>query len=185
MADLAALLEREASTEKEAIISEAKTRASEIVTKAKEEAKTLTSRAEAVLAKQYDAEVLQVKSAAQLEASALKLRTQNEAVQKVFALVQEKIQDIVKDRDKYKEILNKLFLEAKEVVGEVSTVIVNPADKELLDLEGLKIKTDANIFAGVKLQGQDQSVMVENSLSARLAGLHEELSSEVFRILFD
>ncbi len=184
MADLAALLEREASVEKEAIISEAKAKASEIVAKATEEAKALISRTEPVLTKQHEAEVLRVKSAAQLEASALKLRTQNEAVQKVFAQVEKNIQELVKDRDKYQVILNKLFQEAKKVVGEVSTVFINPADEELIELEDLQVKTDKSVFAGVKLQGKGMSSTVENSLPARLANLREELSSEVFRTLF-
>ncbi len=185
MAELAALLEREASVEKEIVISEAKAKASEIVAKAKEEAKALITRTEPVLTKQHEAEILRVKSAAQLEASALKLHTQNEAVQKVFAQVEENIKKLVADKDKYKEVLNKLFLEAKEIVGEVSTVTLNPADKELLELEGLKVKTDESVFAGVKLQGKNMSTTVENSLPARLANLREELSSEVFRTLFN
>ncbi len=185
MADLAALLEREASLEKETVISEAKAQASEIVAKAKEEAQALISQAEPALAKQHEAKILRVKSAAQLKASALKLRTQNEAVQKVFDQAEKNIKKLVKDKDKYQAVLNKLFLEAKETVGEVSTVIINPADKELLELEDFKVKTDKSVFAGVKLQGKDMGATVENSLPARLASLREELSSEVFRALFN
>lgn len=184
MANLAALLEREASFEREAIISAAKEQASEMITKAKEESQALVARKEAELKKQHEAEMLRVKSAAQLEASALKLRTQNEAVQNVFSLVEENIKKLVKDKEKYKVILNKLFDEAKEAMGEVSTVIVNPEDKELLDMDGLEVESSEAVFAGIKLRGKG-SITIENSLFARLASLREELSSQVFRTLFD
>lgn len=50
MANLAALLDREAGAEIEAILSEARQRASEIVARAKEEAKQIVSLKERVLA---------------------------------------------------------------------------------------------------------------------------------------
>ena len=56
---------------------------------------------------------------------------------------------------------------------------------ELLELEDVQVKTDDSVFAGVKLQGKGMSSTVENSLPARLANLREELSSEVFRTLFN
>ncbi|MEZ4607112.1 MAG: V-type ATP synthase subunit E [Deinococcales bacterium] len=184
MANLAALLDREAGAEIEAILSEARQRASEIVARAKEEAKQIVSLKERVLASEHEAAIVRAKSAAQLEASALKLRTQNEAVQHVFNQVEDTINHLVKDKNNYGGVLNNLFKEASEAVGKVSSIVVNPADKDLIKApEGVKVETDPSLIAGVRLKGDKSNATIENTLGARLDTLRGELASDVYKLL--
>ena len=69
MANLAALLEREASAEVETILSEARQRASEIVAKAEEDAKALTAQRERLSQTQGEAARVRAASAATTELS--------------------------------------------------------------------------------------------------------------------
>ncbi|HEV2126581.1 MAG TPA: V-type ATP synthase subunit E, partial [Chloroflexota bacterium] len=62
MANLSALLDKEASLEIEAILSEARERASEIVAKAREEADTVVAQQERVARTQYDAALVRSRS---------------------------------------------------------------------------------------------------------------------------
>jgi len=184
MANLAALLDREAGAEIEAILSEARQRASEIVARAKDEAKTIVAQKERQLLGEHEAAIVRAKSAAQLEASALKLRTQNEAVQGIFGKVEEGIAALMKDKSRYQGVLNNLFKEAAEAVGNVSSIIVNPADKDLIKApQGVKVETDPNIVGGLRLRGDKSNATIENTLGARLETLRNDLASDVYKML--
>lgn len=185
MANLAAILDKEASAEIEAILSEAQNRASEIVAKAKEEAQSLIAQKERALSSQHEAAIVRAKSAAQLAASSLTLRSQNDGVVGVFDKVNSGINDLMKDKGKYKKVMNSLFKEASGAVGKVTSVIVNPADKDVIDVpDGVKIETDDSVTAGVKLRSEGSNATVENSLFSRLDSLRDELASDVSNILF-
>jgi V/A-type H+/Na+-transporting ATPase subunit E len=191
MANLAALLEKEASAEIEALLSEARKRASEIVASAKAEADSIVAQREQSSRAQYEATLVRAKSAAQLEASSLKLRAQHGAVENVLAAAKAQLDALVKDKN-YEGVFQKLLKEALEAVGgntaNVSAVIVNSSDKALaekiaatLGLQG-KVKTDDSVKGGVKLATGTNTI--ENTLYGRLAALRDELASAVSSILF-
>lgn len=193
MADLAALLDKEASAEIEAILSEARTRASEIVAQAEEEAQRIIAQRKHALASQHDASLVRAKSAAQLEAASLKLRSQHQAVEAVFDEVENRLNALVKNEKEYEPVFTNLLKEAFESVGgkttNVASVIVNPDDKALaekataeLSLKS-KLQTDASVRGGVKLRGNNKT-SIENSLFERLESLRDELASEVSETLF-
>ena len=189
MANLSALLEKEASAEIEAILSEAQKRASEIVSKAKEEAATIASQRARAAANQAEALMVRAKSAAQLESSSLRLKAQHGAVESVMEAAKAKIAAL-KGKN-YEEVLGKLLKEAADSVnGKVKEVIVNPKDQKLADKlvadAGLKAKISTNdsVESGVRLKAEGSNVTIENSLSGRLAALQDELASEVSSVLF-
>jgi len=191
MANLEALLKREAQAEVDAIISEAKSRASEIVADAKEDAANLTSQRERTAENQHEALIVRGKSAAQLEASSLKLRTQHELVENAFDGAREQIDALIKDKKRYQEVLPKLLDEVLESLGDskVASVIVNPSDKKLIS-DALKergvdagVETDKSVHGGVRVKTQT-NVMVSNSLTARLEAARDELASDVSQTLF-
>lgn len=191
MANLAALLEREASAEIEAILSEARQRASEIVAKAEEDAKAMTAQRERLSQTQSEAARVRAQSAAQLEASSLKLRAQHSVVEEVFETAQAEIRSLVKDDKRYTPVFAALLEEAVAALGgsdNVAKVTVNPADetraREAGKKHGLeaKVDTDAAVEGGVKVKAVS-NVTVENTLLDRLQAAREELASEVSRLL--
>ena len=189
MANLSALLEKEASAEIEALLSEAKKHASEIVSKAKEEAAGIATARERATVNQAEASLVRARSAAQLESSSLRLKAQHAAVESVMDAVKAKI-TALKGKP-YEAILAKLFTEAAEgVSGNVKELIVNPSDKKiaekLIEDAGLnaKISTSDTVVSGVRLKGDGSNVSVENTLLGRLDALKDELASDVSRVLF-
>lgn len=191
MANLEALLKREAQAEVDAIISEAKSRASEIVASAKEDASTLKAQRERSAESQHEALIVRGKSAAQLEASSLKLRTQHELVESAFDGAREQIDALIKDKKRYQEVLPKLLDEVLESLSDskVASVIVNPSDKKLIT-DALKergvdvtVETDKSVHGGVRVK-TETNVMVSNSLIARLESARDELASDASQALF-
>ena len=112
MANLAALLEHEAGAEIEAILSEARQRASEVVAKAEEDAKALTAQRERASQTQGEAARVRARSAAQLEASSLRLRAQHGMVEGVFGAAEAELRSLLKDDKRYTPMLSTLLAEA-------------------------------------------------------------------------
>jgi V/A-type H+/Na+-transporting ATPase subunit E len=191
MANLAALLEKEASVEIEAIFSEARQRASEIVATAKSEAESIQTQRERSAKSQYEATLVRAKSAAQLEASSLRLKAQYQAVEGVLAAVKGKIDTLSKDEATYEGVLQGLLKEAFAALGgqasSVTSLRVNSRDKTLVEKIaaplGLKDKVtvDDAIQAGVKLVSGNN--MIENTLHGRLAASRDELASSISKVL--
>ncbi len=191
MANLAALLEKEAGAEVESILSEARQRASEIVAKAEDDAKTMTAQRERTSQTQSEAARVRAASSAQLEASSMKLRAQHTVVEGVFEAAETELRTLQKDDKRYTPVFSSLLDEAVDALGgkaEVAKVIVNPADekraKEAAKKYGLEseIETDAAVEGGVKLKARS-NVTIENSLFDRLRSAREELASEVSKLL--
>ncbi len=191
MANLAALLEKEAGAEVESILSEARQRASEIVAKAEDDAKTMTAQRERTSQTQSEAARVRAASSAQLEASSMKLRAQHTVVEGVFEAAETELRTLQKDDKRYTPVFSSLLDEAVDALGgkaEVAKVIVNPADekraKEAVKKYGLEseIETDAAVEGGVKLKARS-NVTIENSLFDRLRSAREELASEVSKLL--
>jgi V/A-type H+/Na+-transporting ATPase subunit E len=191
MANLAALLEKEASAEIEAMLSEARSRASEIVASAKTEAEDILKQRDYTAKSQQESTLVRAKSAAQLEASSLRLRAQQSAIESVFEGVKGKLSGVIADEKQYAPLLEKLFKEALSGMGgaaNVALVIVNRKDKALAEkvasVMGLtgKVSTSDSVQGGVRLQGNN-SISVENTLHGRLNALRDELASDVSKIL--
>ncbi len=192
MANLSALLEKEASAEIEAILAEARERASEIVEAAKTEAESLVTQQERLAKSQYEAALVRARSSAQLEASSLRLRTQHEAVEKVMTTARGKLGELSRESARYEAVLGGLLAEALEGLGKdrVEAVIVNPADRTLAETlagrHGLagKVETSEGVQGGVRLRALGGNVTLENTLQGRLESLRDELASDISRTLF-
>jgi len=191
VSDLAALLEKEASTEIESILSEARGRASEVVADARQEADTLVGARERQAAGLRSAAITRARSSAQLEASSLQLRAQHDGVEAVFEEARERLGALVSDADAYPAVLKKLLAEALESLDadEVQAVIVHPDERGYLDRVAKELSptfeviTDAAIRGGVRLRLKGNNT-IENSLFERLEVLRAELASEVSEVLF-
>lgn len=188
MADLAALLDKEASAEIEAILAEARERASAIVADAEREAEALVGARERQAKAQRQASLVRARSAAQLEAASTRLNAQQEAIQTVFSEVEDRIAALTDDDGRYAPVLEALLREAVDGVrGTPDAVVVHPDDEALAqkaaEAVGVDagIETDPSIRGGVKVT--TGRVAVENTLAARLDALRDELASEVSHAL--
>ncbi|CAN5781085.1 hypothetical protein BH24DEI2_BH24DEI2_16610 [soil metagenome] len=193
MANLSALLEKEAGAEIEAILSEARERASELVAEARTEADTTLAQQERSAASQYDAALVRSSSGAQLEASSLKLRAQHEAVERVFRAAKTSLEALTQDKAAYGDVLSKLLTEAVEGLGganKVAAVVVNPADRAAAEKAasahgmGGKVETSDDVRGGVRVRATGGNVTLENTLFGRLEAVQDELASDVSRTLF-
>jgi len=191
VADLSALLEKEASTEIETIRSEARDRASEIVGRAREEASSLEAARARASKAQGEAMLVRAKSAAQLEAASLRLKAQYEGVEGAFAAAKAKLDELMADQSAYAPVFGKLLAEALGGAGgqAVKSVVVAAADRAMAEKAvaeaGLKaaVETADDVKGGVRLRTVDNSI-IENTLHGRLEALRGELASEVSAALF-
>ncbi|MEX2541584.1 MAG: V-type ATP synthase subunit E [Trueperaceae bacterium] len=191
MADLAALLDREASAEIEGILSEARARASEIVAAANEEASTLLAGRRRSAEAQQRAALVRARSAAQLESSSLTLRAQHAVIEEVFGEAEREI-DALTGKNEYADVLAKLIDEAVAGSGvetaNVKAVVVNPGDQaaatKAAKAAGLSaaVETDESVRGGLRLKA-GENVIIENTLYGRLESLREELAAEVAQVL--
>lgn len=191
MSDLSALLDREASAEIEALLSEARERASEIVAEATAEAEQLLGQKRRAAEAQREATLVRAQSSARLEASALKLRAQHAAVEAVFAAVRDELEALANDKPAYAKALGALLAEVVEAVGaaEVKAIHAAAADVDVvaeaakgLGLDAEVAKAD-DLVAGVRV-ATGGGATVENSLGQRLSALENELAAEVSATLF-
>lgn len=191
MADLSALLEKEASTEIEAILSEARDRASELTARATSEAASLEMARSRAVKAQREALMVRARSAAQLEASSLRLTAQHDGVQAVFEAARAKVDELVNDRQGYSAVFGKLLTEAiAGAAGQpLQALVVSPSDADLARQAAaaagldLPVETDEEVAGGVRLRTANHSV-IENTLYGRLDALRGELASEVSAALF-
>lgn len=191
MADLSTLLAKEASTEIEAILSEANERAARITEAARSEAEAIVAERERRAKAQREASLVRARSAAQLEAAAIKLRAQHEGVKAVFDDVRRQLDELVNDQGRYPAVFEKLLDEALEAAKDVgvAAVEVAPSDVRLatdaLARRGVTAEVAAadDVKGGVRVRTPRRSA-VENTLYDRLDAMAGELAAEVSQVLF-
>ena len=191
MAELSALLEKEASAEIEAIAAEAKGRAAELLAAAKTEADGLVAVRERGAKTQREANLIRARSAAQLEASSLRLRAQHDGVQAAFEAARTELAALVAEPARFAPVLDALLKQALAGAAghQVEAVVVAPGDRELAErlvsAAGVKarIETADTVKGGVRIRTANRSV-IENTLFGRLDALSGELAAEVSKSLF-
>jgi len=185
------MLEKEASTEIESILSEARERASEVVARAREDAEGLVAGRQRQAEAQRNAALVRARSSAQLEASSLQLRAQHQGVEAVFGEARKRLEQLLDDSDAYPPVLAKLLAEALEGLDadRVEAVVVNPDDedaarKAVKDAKlAVEVETSGDVRGGVRLRLKGSNTVL-NSLFQRLEVLQSELASEVSEALF-
>lgn len=191
MADLSALLEREASAEIASILAEARESASATVAAAQAEAEQLLAKRRRAAEAQREAALVRARSAAQLEAAALKLQAQHAALEQVFEHARVRLAGLPGDAKAYKGILQRLLAEALDDIGLDDVALIEAAPSDVAAVAALAkaakveapVEADAGLTLGVRVRSKRHSA-VENGLTVRLAALEGELAAEVSRLLF-
>jgi vacuolar-type H+-ATPase subunit E/Vma4 len=190
VADLTALLEREASAEIDAILSEARERAAEIVALAEREAEARAAARERSVSSERDAMLVRSRSAAQLDAAAVTLRARHAVVEAVFAEARERLVALSQEPKAYEPVLTALLQEAVDALGTdaIERVEVAAGDvalaRRITKAAGIRAAVEAgDVEGGVRVRSRRGS-SIENTLSARLEATRDESSSLVAQILF-
>lgn len=188
MANLAALLDKEAGAEIEAIVEEARQRASSIIDEAKREAEAVAARHARQAEQQREALLVRAQSAAQLEASSMRLNAQQNAIQQVFDAVESEVTSLVSDSERYPAVFEALLREATSAQdGAPDKVVVNPSDADLAKSSVEKLGVNAPVESADDVTGGVRLVYgkthIENTLSGRLDALRDDLASDVAHVL--
>ncbi|MEM3552403.1 MAG: V-type ATP synthase subunit E family protein [Candidatus Bathyarchaeia archaeon] len=188
--------------EAEKIISEAKKKAEEIINSAEK-------KAEDILAKSIKPEIAvmrkRILGAAQLEGRKMILKAKDEAISKVFNIVEEKLKEIASGKNKehkYEDILFKLIKEAASKIEEKELIITSNEQtltylsNNLKEIEDklkselgfevkLKIENNpCNCIGGVIVYNKDKTKIFYNLIEGRLLKLKETLRGKIGEILF-
>jgi vacuolar-type H+-ATPase subunit E/Vma4 len=188
MADLATLLESEASAEIEAILGEARQRADGIVKAAEEQAKSVLEGRRRALENALQSTITRAKSSAELESAALKLSANHGASEQAFSSAQAELRAFTKSAE-YEKTLQKLIAEVKNALGTVTKLEVNPSDVEVAQraatAAGLSVPVNANpdIETGVRGFAEGGFSSVTNTLLGRLSRARDSLLSDVAKVL--
>jgi V/A-type H+/Na+-transporting ATPase subunit E len=188
MADLASLLESEASAEIEAILGEARQRADGIVKAAEEQAKSVLEGRKRALENALQATITRAKSSAELESAALKLSANHGASEQAFSSAQAELKAFTKSAE-YEKTLQKLITEVKNAVGNVTKLEVNPADVDVAKRAAIAAGVTAQVHAnpdietGVRGFAEGGSSSVTNTLLGRLSRARDGLLSDVAKVL--
>ncbi len=188
MADLATLLETEANAEIEAILAEARREADGILKAATEQAQTLLESRRRALETEFAAGQTRAKSAAEIEASALRLSANHGSTQKAFAQAEAELRAFTKSGE-YKVTLGKLINEAKNALGTVSKLQANPNELDAVTdaakTLGLNVPVEASadIETGVRAFATGGQTSITNTLLGRLGRARDSILSDVSRLL--
>ncbi|MBS7654885.1 hypothetical protein KEJ50_00045 [Candidatus Bathyarchaeota archaeon] len=188
--------------EAEKIISEAKKKAEEIINSAEK-------KAEEILAKSIKPEISvmrkRILGAAQLEGRKMILQAKDNAISKVFNIVEERLKQIASGKDKeyrYEDLAFKLLKEAALKIEEKElsvtsnkqtlayfTTRLKEIEEKLKESLGFEVKlkienNPCNCLGGVIVSNKDKTKIFYNLLEGRLLKLKETLRGKIAEILF-
>jgi V/A-type H+-transporting ATPase subunit E len=188
--------------EAEKIISEAKKKAEEVISSAEK-------KAEEILARSVKPEIAimrkRILGSAQLEGRKIIIQAKDEAISKVFKIVEEKLKQIASGKDKeykYEDLVFQFLKEAalkieeKELTVSSNKQTLAWLNNRLNEIENklkedlkfevkLKIENNpCNCMGGVIVYNKDETKIFHNLLEGRLLKLKETLRGKVAEILF-
>ena len=189
--ELVRLLEQEARTEKDKVLADARARADALLVSARKEAEeTLAEARRRIEADQAQART-RAASTASLRAAALVLEAKDEAIRKVFERAEAELRAVASDPGRRRAAIRHLLREAAQgLAGGRATVEVPQGDAQVvreasrdLGVE-LEVRENAALTDGVWLTSQDGRLVIENTMSSRLARARLNLVSQVAEMLW-
>lgn len=189
--ELVALLEREATAEREQVLSEARAQAEATCAAARRQAEEIVAAAGARF--EADAKVAMVKaqSTAQLRAASLVLQAKEDEIGRVFARAEAELAKLPGDAQRYPAALRAFVEEALGSVTGHAIVTVNPSDEQVV--QGLarvrgwdaEVRGDPSVRGGARVATPDGRFVVTNTLTSRLARARPGLVAEVAKRLWE
>lgn len=181
---LDALLENEAHAEIERVRAEGRERAQAIIRDAQARAASLVEGRKRALDAQLQAGLVRARSAADLEVSAARLNAVESALRRAFELAEGQLRSVT-SAPEYREILSRLIGEARQALGHVEALEVNPRDVGLARelAPDLTVRENPAVSGGVRAVANGGKSGITNTLSGRLARVRESIAPQVARLL--
>ncbi len=182
----------------DAIRKEARKRAQEILERAKMEAEEILKSRRERIERELREEIARKRSAAEVEASQIILRTKAELLNNLFEGVRDRLEAIAEGKDKkwnYKEILVSFALEGAKALGEKEVVLIGrEKDRKLLEeiakelsSKGIKASVDEKsipIIGGLVVRDVKDTKRYYNTFDGRLRVYRESKEVELIERLF-
>ncbi len=180
------------------IRKEAEKRASEIIESAKKEAERIIRTKRERLERELREEIARKRSAAEVEASQLILKTKTELLNELFRRVSQKLVTVSEGQDpnwKYEDLLVKYALEGAKILGEKRVYLMGrEKDKELLEkvskeLSKRNIEASVDdraipVIGGVVVRDKDDKKRYYNTFDGRFRAYKEAKEIELIQRLF-
>ena len=189
--ELLQLLEREARVERDKVLSEAREKAQEIRAAADKDAAEISGETRRGLEGERAQILNRATSAASLRAAALVLEAKDQAIREVFQRAAEELKRASEDPERRRDMLRTLLAEAIQGLQTEGAILEVPrgdaeAAREICHALGLslEIRENPEISGGVRITTKDRRVVVENTVSSRLARTRAALVSRVAEILW-
>ena len=189
--ELLQLLEREARVERDKVLSEAREKAQEIRAAAENDAAGISAETRRGLEGERAQILNRATSAASLRAAALVLEAKDQAIREVFQRAAEELKRASEDPERRRDMLRTLLAEAIQGLQTEGAILEVPrgdaeAAREICRALGLslEIRENPEISGGVRITTKDRRVVVENTVSSRLARTRAALVSRVAEILW-
>ncbi|MDQ7839834.1 MAG: V-type ATP synthase subunit E [bacterium] len=188
--ELIALLEREATSERERLLAEAEAQADAIRAEAHRAADEGLAATRERLQADARAALVKAKSTAMLRASSLVLQAKEDEISRVFAQASSALESLAADVRRYPEVLRRLIEEGLAALSGRGVVSVAPADQKMAEAlireHGWEATNcaDPAISGGARLSSPDGRLVVTNTLASRLGRARPALAAEVARKLW-
>jgi vacuolar-type H+-ATPase subunit E/Vma4 len=188
--ELVRLLEQEARVEKDKVLTEARARAEAILASAGREAEETLAEARRRLEAEQAQARTRASSTASLRAAALVLEAKDAMIRKVFERAEAELRAVAEDPGRRRAAIRQLLREAAQGLTGRAVVEVPQGDAQVakevsrdLGLE-IDVRENAAVTDGIRLISQDGRLVIENTLSSRLARARLDLVSRVAEILW-
>lgn len=177
------LLENEARAEIERVRAQGREQAEAIVKAAQERAQATLDSRKRLLDGQLQAGVVRAQSSATLEVSAARLNASDSGMKRAFEIAEQQLHAFT-GAPEYREILARLIAEAREAIGDVEALEVNPADVQLTAELAPDVEVRANpaIEGGVRAVGKGGKSGITNTLLGRLARVRDAIAPQVAKV---
>lgn len=188
--ELITILEKEATAEIERILTEARAQGDKFAADARADAQTLLEAQRQRLEAERKAGRQKGESTAQLRAAALVLQAKDLVLAEVLARAETELSRTQQERSKYAAILSGLIREAAAGLSGRLTVEVNHKDLEiarqaLRDLNvDVEVRPTDELSGGTRLSVDHGRLVVENTLTSRLAQAKPLLATEIAALLW-
>jgi V/A-type H+-transporting ATPase subunit E len=189
--ELVALLEREATAEREQLLSEARAQAEGIRADARRQAEEIVAAARARLETEAKAAMVKAQSTAQLRAASVVLQAKEDEIGRMFVKAEAELNRLAGDAQRYPAALRAFVEEALVGVTGRAIVTVHPSDEQVVGglarVRGwdVEVRGDPAVRGGARVATPDGRFVVTNTLRSRLERARPSLAADIAKKLWE
>ncbi len=184
----------EAGKESEKILAEANADAARIMVEARERASNALEIKMRVQRSEAYAEARRTVDSAELEARKRIMSFREDLMREIFQALEQRLKEFRKEPEYLQFLLSSVEEGVENLSGSAFVVELNEEDQKLLEgeLENLAVrlnvkmdmKLSTSLGGGVRIYTADRRILFDNSFSARLKRMEEDIRQEIWRAIF-